>query len=428
MNTSGSARSIVPHDSEQWLVTVMVTSFVVAVAAIWIEIRGLNLSTPLLATSATCLTLLKRWAWNWWLAVPFVFIAAGHILNNLVHDTPYRPLSFGARLVVICVTAQIGFSIARLLADRVTPAWPATIIIIGGFSLASTLDGTNLPLEAVRLLRGGTINTYLNAVFKSATDAVDRVVDVTMHFSNVRDGPTATLLLLSGLVIWQGTRRQLQLILPLLAVAILFSLSRSAWLAAAIPIVLAAAWQARTWLTRRRFTFVGVTLAVVALVAAPIVGGVVIKRSGGSQDESAEVRTSAARDAITVIRRHLWDGAGYRFNANTAPHNLVLDAGLLGGVIAMIGAIMLAGLGVWTLLRGARSIVRTRDPTLDPRAALGATTLASLTSARVFVSGDPFTDLAMWGSLGLAIGILSISIRGDIPARRPWSYRPRSEP
>jgi len=412
---SASRSSPAPSLARRTPVIFVSVIFLLAVSVSWIRLaNGVSIALPLLVFSALTVSMSGGWHPSSRVVIPFVLLSTGGLLNTIAHSTPYRSMAAQAVLAGCLLVTQLGASVAWLSARRPVNLLPAVLVLVGGFTALAALGGANIASETRLLLQGGSVQSYLNGVFRPAAQAAARLVGAARDSSNVRHQLTEALILAAGLAIWRGSGRTRSLTIGIASATVVMSLSRSSMLAASVPVAIFVAIRLREMLRRFRLTPASVSAIVVVLGLLPTVGTAIARRLSGADDLSAERRASAVGEAIHEAGRSYLVGLDIPRTDVQSPHNLLLDSLLGGGVVSLVGALMLLMIALRVLLHCIRRAWRATSSE-ELRWALGCVTVASVPVVRYLTAGDGFLELPLWAGLGLAIGMFDHGHRRGVP-------------
>jgi hypothetical protein len=235
-----------------------------------------------------------------------------------------------------------GVVLATVVRDRGAPVRP---LLLAAVTLASTIT---LVSSAGRILAGNTL-------WWSAIEGL------TNNHKTLAVAIAPTLPLILGM-----RRSRLDLVVVGLAlVALLASVSRTAWITAAVGLAFFVVWQGRTIASRR-----GVVLGVIALGAALAVYTPVLMRSHAQMD-AARSRHSLDKRAWEMVESRPalgWGGgASTRYEMTLWPHYRINGVDAHGAVQKVGAEFGLLGLGAWlAFVVGMGARLRSRAALLPP--------------------------------------------------------------
>ncbi len=253
----------------------------------------------------------------------------------------------------------------------------------------------------------------------------------------VQNGPTP-----AGLRVCQGG---VALAAALVAGCLILTMSRSAYLAAALGLVLVAAGAVRSWRQRWRLVAGAAVVVAVLATAAVVTGGLdasVFTQAG----RSLTVRLDYWRATMAMIADHLWLGVGpgnfqaeytrYKLPAAAEevaePHNFVLEVWATAGTPAVIALAAVLGRFGWMV---AKAIPRSTQEMgrVSPSALAASGTLPDwgppLFAAVGGLVGYPVGLLAGWTasapSSAAGVGLAMVLATGTLATLWPWTLRGR---
>lgn len=354
--------------------------------------------------------------------VSYVLLLALTLVSTLAYTFPFQPTPALIRQAsYVAISVVVAGALFRIVHQRPVQqvlAWSGVVtvgVVVSGLFAALAAQGVN-PLQLLgQAVAQGDPDVIIYQVFRVAFRSSDDLAEVG---ANLRHKVFIALALgvFVGLAFLPAiARRRLAVRSVMVGVGLLggalvvVSLSRSAILILAIPLILA---PLRLLLRRRarsgQVVLLGVVaVALVGLVVSPAADLLAARFSASG---SYEARLDAvSSEFLSVFTDAALIGAP-RTAVETSPHNLVLNGWLAGGVGGAICTVILLVAHGRLWLQMLRQYLRGSPGWVLPIDRLWLLAIGAIPLVRAFTAGNQF-HLIEWTALGFFVAVTSANHR-----------------